>query len=328
MVKVSVIVPVYNVYEYIDKCLSSLVNQTFDDFEIIVVNDGSPDNSQEIIDRYVKNYPTIVRSFIKKNGGQGSARNLGIEKAYGKYIMFVDSDDTIEENIIERLYDAAVDNHYDIVICNNYVEYVDGTKVKDSDESIYSLGKYDYFFSKPAVWNKIFLRDLIVNNKILFREKLWYEDFDFTIKMYGLTDKVGFIKDYLYNYLWRNGSTMNNANIQRNLEILVAFDEIIKFYQMRGEYEKYYEYLEFLAIFNIYIATSVRVINIEADKKNKNKVISKINCYMKDNFPNFKKNKYVNQYLNKNRRLIFKLLNVKMYFAIKMIFGIKKNLRR
>ena len=91
--KVSVIVPVWNVEKYIIKCLDSLVNQTLKEIEIIVVNDGSPDNSQKIIDKYVKKYPDKVKSFIKENGGQGSARNLGIEKAKGEYISFVDKSD-------------------------------------------------------------------------------------------------------------------------------------------------------------------------------------------------------------------------------------------
>ena len=107
MVKVSIIVPVYNVEKYIKKCLDSLVNQTLKDIEIIVVNDGSPDNSQKIIDKYVKEYPTKVKSYITENGGQGSARNFGIYKATGEYILYVDSDDYIELNMAELLYKEA-----------------------------------------------------------------------------------------------------------------------------------------------------------------------------------------------------------------------------
>ena len=92
--KVSVIVPVYNVEKYIKKCLNSLVNQTLDEVEIVVVNDGSPDNSQKIIDEYTKKYKNI-KSYVKKNGGLSDARNYGIKKATGKYISFVDSDDYI-----------------------------------------------------------------------------------------------------------------------------------------------------------------------------------------------------------------------------------------
>ena len=93
--KVSIIVPVYGVEKYIDKCLDSLVNQTLKDIEIIVVNDGTKDNSQKIIDKYVKKYSNKVKSFIKENGGQGSARNYGLEKATGEYIWIIESDDFI-----------------------------------------------------------------------------------------------------------------------------------------------------------------------------------------------------------------------------------------
>ena len=98
-IKVSVIVPVYNVEKYLNQCLDSLVNQTLEDIEIIVVNDGSPDNSQSIIDDYVKRYPKKVFSYIKKNGGLSSARNFGVEKAKGEYLAFVDSDDYIKKDM-------------------------------------------------------------------------------------------------------------------------------------------------------------------------------------------------------------------------------------
>lgn len=327
MVKVSVIIPVYNVEKYIDRCLKSLVNQTFKDYEVIVVNDGSPDNSQKIIDKYTKKYHKLIKSVIKENGGQGSARNLGIELSKGKYVMFVDSDDYIEKTMIEELY-SKVEEGYDIVACNNYIEYENGQKLEDIDESIYFNKEKNYLFSKPAVWNKIFLKDIIVKNKIKFREKLWYEDFDFTINIYGLTDKIGFVPKPLYNYIIREGSTMNNSNIQRNLEIILAFDEIIKFYKSKKIYTKYYDYLEFLAIYNIYIATNVRVINAKADKKKKLEVINKINNYMYKNFPDFKNNKYIDEYLSKNKKVILKLMNNKHYSLINIIFKVKNTIRR
>ena len=120
--KVSVIVPVWGVEEYIDKCLNSLVNQTLEDIEIIVVNDESPDNSQLIIDNYVKQYPDKVKSFVKKNGGQGSARNFGLEKATGEYIGYVDSDDYIALDMYEKLYKKAKKEKADVVICDNFID--------------------------------------------------------------------------------------------------------------------------------------------------------------------------------------------------------------
>lgn len=107
MVKVSIIVPVYNVEKYLKKCLNSLVNQTLDDIEIIVVNDESPDNSQRIIDEFEKKYPSKIKTITKKNGGQGSARNEGLKVATGEYIGYVDSDDYISNTMFEKMYNTA-----------------------------------------------------------------------------------------------------------------------------------------------------------------------------------------------------------------------------
>ena len=117
MPKVSVIVPVYNVEKYIEKCLDSLVNQTLNNIEIIVVNDGSKDNSQDIIDKYCKKYKNI-KSFIKENGGLSDARNAGLDICTGEYITFVDSDDLIDKDFIKILYDISKQKDADIVACS------------------------------------------------------------------------------------------------------------------------------------------------------------------------------------------------------------------
>ena len=121
VVKISVIVPVYNVEKYLEKCLDSLVNQTLKDIEIIIVNDGSLDNSQEIIDKYAKKHKTI-KSYIKENGGLSDARNYGIKQASGKYISFIDSDDYVKENMYELMYNKLEEKNLkvsDYVDCDN-----------------------------------------------------------------------------------------------------------------------------------------------------------------------------------------------------------------
>ena len=126
--KVSVIVPVYNVEKYIKKCLNSLVNQTLDEVEIVVVNDGSPDNSQKIIDEYTKKYKNI-KSYVKENGGLSDARNYGIKRATGKYISFVDSDDYIRKDMLEKMYNYAIQKNFDVVVCDSINVYSDGTEI-------------------------------------------------------------------------------------------------------------------------------------------------------------------------------------------------------
>ena len=119
-IKVSVIVPVYNVEAYLERCLDSLVKQTLEEIEIIVVNDGTKDNSQAIIDRYAAAYPQKVISLIKENGGLSDARNYGIPYAHGEYIGFVDSDDYLNVTMYQKLYDRAAETDSDIVVCGYY----------------------------------------------------------------------------------------------------------------------------------------------------------------------------------------------------------------
>lgn len=322
-IKVSVIVPVYNVEKFIDKCLNSLVKQSLKEIEIIVVNDGSPDNSQKIIDKYVKKYPEKVQSFIKENGGQGSARNIGIVKAKGEYISFVDSDDFVEKDMYKKLYNKAKENNYDIVVCGNYNVSEDyQNKNIDAFINNYNTDLENIFFGKMAVWNKIYKRDILIKNKLEFKEKVWYEDLAFTLKAIMNSNTFAFIDEPLYDYLIREGSTMNNSNVQRNLEILDAFNDILSYIQ-HNKKEEYFSKIEFLAIDHIYISAIVRVLKAEADDKVKRETINKLIDYMNKKFPNYKNNKYINT-LSKNRKIIYKLINIKMYGLINLIFKVKK----
>lgn len=321
--KLSIIVPVYGVEKYIDKCLNSLVKQSLKEIEIIVVNDGTKDNSQKIIDKYVKKYPDKIKSYIKENGGQGSARNYGLKKASGEYIGYVDSDDFVEKDMYKKLYNKAKENNYDIVVCGNYNVSEDyQNKNIDAFINNYNTDLESIFFGKMAVWNKIYKRDILIKNKLEFKEKVWYEDLAFTLKAIMNSNTFAFIDEPLYDYLIREGSTMNNSNVQRNLEILDAFNDILSYIQ-HNKKEEYFSKIEFLAIDHIYISAIVRVLKAEADDKVKRETINKLIDYMNKKFPNYKNNKYINT-LSKNRKIIYKLINIKMYGLINLIFKVKK----
>ena len=321
--KLSIIVPVYGVEKYIDKCLNSLVKQSLKEIEIIVVNDGTKDNSQKIIDKYVKKYPDKIKSYIKENGGQGSARNYGLKKATGEYIGYVDSDDFVEKDMYKKLYNKAKENNYDIVVCGNYNVSEDyQNKNIDAFINNYNTDLENIFFGKMAVWNKIYKRDILIKNKLEFKEKVWYEDLAFTLKAIMNSNTFAFIDEPLYDYLIREGSTMNNSNVQRNLEILDAFNDILSYIQ-HNKKEEYFNKIEFLAIDHIYISAIVRVLKADSDKNIKKETIEKLINYMNKNFPNYKSNKYINT-LSKNRKIIYKLINIKMYGLINLIFKVKK----
>lgn len=321
MKKISAIVPVYNVEGYLEKCLDSLVNQTLKEIEIIVVNDGSKDNSQEIIDKYVKKYPKIMKSIIKENGGQGSARNIGMDKAKGEYISFIDSDDFVELDMFAKMYNKAKEKNSDIVICGN----------KNYSES-YSfisqeLPNHEILLGKFAVWNKIYKRKFIVNNDISFRCNCWYEDLDFTMDAYLVSNRIDFVDECFYNYLIRFGSTMNNNNIEKNLDLIDSFDSLIEYCNKKGIYEQNKDKIEFVCIHHIYIYAISRILNTKNKYNDKLKIINEFKKYMSTNFPYYKYNKYL-KLLPKNHYFIFKLINNKLYLLLYLLLKINQTIKK
>ena len=320
MKKVSIIVPVYNVEKYLTKCLDSLVNQTLSEIEIIIVNDGSPDNSKKIIDKYLKEYPNKIKYYEKANGGQGSARNLGLTKATGKYIGYVDSDDYVNPEMYEKMYQKACETDADIVMCSHTIVYEDTNKeiverlfLKTDNEQT------NCFFNNAGVCNKIYKRELL--NGFEFRSKVWYEDIDFVTKVIMNTSKIAYIDEGLYYYLLRQGSTMNNNNIEKNLDILLAFDSILAYIKKNKKFKNYYDEVTYLAINHIYIASIVRIINAKK-VTNRKAIIDKLITYMNDNFKDYRNNKYL-YLLDRNKKIIYNLINHKAYFLVRLIFIVK-----
>lgn len=197
--KISVIVPVYNVEEYISKCIDSILNQTINEqFEIIVVNDGSTDNSMNILNIY-KDKIKIVN---KSNGGLSSARNAGLEIAKGEYIIFVDSDDWLEEDFLESLYNFIKKDDLDVVFSGYKVYRENGniTKVKcvysediilNKDKAIEKLLSKRTF--RAEVWDDIYNREFLMKNKLFFTEGIINEDEDFTLRVLINSKKVGYL---------------------------------------------------------------------------------------------------------------------------------------
>ena len=212
MKKVSVIVPVYNVEQYLGRCLNSLINQTLKDIEIIIVNDGSTDNSQVIIDNYKNKYSEIIKVYNIKNVGAAKARNYALKYVTGEYIGFVDSDDYISEEMYEKLYNEAKIKEADIVCCN-YYRVIDEQKFnkktfgneKILKEELFDKNIYEanlLFDEVPYLWNKIFKTEIIKNNNIEFSEDLRiYEDLLFTYQAFQKANKVSGIDDAMYFYM-------------------------------------------------------------------------------------------------------------------------------
>lgn len=209
--KLSVIIPVYNVEEYLVETLDSVVNQTMDNYEIILVNDGSTDNSQSIIDDYAKRYENIV-SIYQENSGPGKARNKGIDVSRGEYIIFVDSDDIIPEDSLLKRYNHAIDNNADIAVCATHL--YDGEKDWPIKSHFLEEGPKDIRNDLELLWmmgpcNKIYKRELLQD--IRFPENINYgEDQVFVLKAYLKANKIYSSQYVGYYYRMRkeNGGSL------------------------------------------------------------------------------------------------------------------------
>ena len=280
--KISVIVPVYNVEKYIKKCLDSLVNQTLDGVEIIVVNDGSPDNSQNIIDEYTKKYKN-VKSYIKENGGLSDARNYGIKKATGKYISFVDSDDYIRNDMLEIMYNYAIKEDLDVVVCDSINVYDNGSEILIKSNNNYSDNDVrNYIISPPMACTRLFKKTIF--DKIQFKKNIYYEDLEMTPKVVNITDKIGFVSEGLYYYVQRDGSIMKQNVF--NKKLLNIFD-VLKSNKDLLE-DKFPEEIEYMYITHLLRTASLRFLNYDNGKE----YIYKIHNIMKEYFPKWKNNVY------------------------------------
>lgn len=312
--KVSIIVPVYNVENYLEKCLKSLVEQTLEDLEIIIVNDGSTDKSQKIIDKYAKKYSNII-SIEKENGGVSEARNLGLKKAKGEYIGFLDSDDWVDKNMYKKLYQKAKSEDFDIVACDTYAVYPDKLEKISSNIRHDNVSNKELMIDAYAViWNKIYKKDLIKG--ITFKKGMNFcEDVEFLYMVYSKVKKVGVIHEPLHNYLQREGS-LTYVYDKKLYKLIEAMDDIIEYYKKNKIFEEYKDELEYTYARYLYATFLKRIAktkNKEEFKKAVNIVIEKVN----KEFPNYKKNSYLKELKPKNLYIKnFNKLLSKMVFIV------------
>lgn len=316
--KVSIIVPVYNVEKYLDKCLYSLANQTLKNIEIIVVNDGTKDNSQNIIDKYTKKYKNI-KSFIKENGGLSDARNYGIKKATGKYIGFVDSDDYIDLTMYEKLYNKIISDDYDVAICDLYrvfdkkLLYTSSNLKKDllNKDEINKAMLNIY----PTAWNKLYKKELFEN--IQFKKNVWFEDVELLYRIFPKFKKIGVVNEPLYYYVQREGAITSKVNL-KIYDYIDNFNGVIEFHKNNKTYNEYKEILEYSYVRYIYATFMKRVLNFDY-KEYKNALDIAIKN-VKINFENYRFNKYFYTSLKGIYLILFNKYTAIIIYKIKHIF--------
>lgn len=221
---ISVIITMYNVQKYARQCIDSVIHQTYQNLEIILVDDGSPDSVGEICDEYAK-IDDRVRVFHKKNGGISSARNYGIDVAKGEWITFVDGDDWVEPDMYESLYKTATENNVKVSACLFYEDYKDGSReqICTSKTSIFE-GREEIFRAvvvdsalRGFAWNKLFRKDFLMEG-YRFEEGKNYEDVRFTKYVILNAPSVALVKKHLYHYRQRKNSIAHTDNLKNAID--------------------------------------------------------------------------------------------------------------
>ena len=230
MIKISVIVPVYNTEKYLSKCLDSLVNQTLAEMEIIVVNDGSLDDSQKIIENYAQRYPNKIKAYKKENGGLSDARNFGIQQAKGEFVGFVDSDDYVELQMFESMYEKAKEHQAQMVLCDLVKVNEKGEAFRDLPQSPQLPEKINLkddftIFGEMSCFacNKIFKADLFEHHK--FKKGIHFEDIELIPQLVLNSKVLAKINQPYYKYFERQDS-ITRTHTEKGLDMFLAVENV------------------------------------------------------------------------------------------------------
>lgn len=320
----SVVIPVYNVMEYLEKCVQSVLDQTCSDYEIILVDDGSTDDSGKLCDTLAAATPDKVRVIHQENGGLGAARNTGLEHADGEYLVFIDSDDYVAPNMLEKLSQKMDAMSADIYTFGFRTDKNGDTSAVFVDhlpeDRVFTLADTpELLLALPNAWTRIYRKTLFLETGIRYPSRVWFEDIRTTTKLFAQAKGIAAVNEPFYYYVIREGSIMNNSKIARNHEIIDALDDVLNYYKEHDLFERYRDELCRMTIDHVLIAASVRV--LRADPKHP--LLKEFYQYTQQHFPNFTQNKYLGQ-LPKNKRLVYELVRRKHYRTVALLFRIKK----
>ena len=319
-IKVSVIVPIYNTEKFLKKCIESILNQALQEIEIILINDGSTDNSHTICFEYAKKYSEKIKYINNKNIGCSATRNLGIELAQGEYIAFVDSDDYIEKEMYEEMYIKSQKTASDIVICGFRYIY------EKEKEVFIPKKEYSYLDIKNKlsyVWNKLFKKELLIKNNIIFPlESHYCEDFVFSFENLISTEKISSLENVMYNYVLHGNNSIYNFN--KKLDTKISFSKVYNYLKEKNMLKNkfimkyFFQNFYYSGIKNIFRSLlNPKIISINDTKKY---LILYKNMFKEIEFISFKEKVLIFYYEN----LVYFIREFHLYFFLKKIKNILK----
>lgn len=318
--KVSIIIPVYNVEKYLEKCLDSVINQTYKQIEIIIINDGSNDATLDIIKKYSKENKKI-KYISQKNSGQSIARNKGLSIATGDYIMFVDGDDYIDESMVEELIKPCLeDKEIEISFCDYYLDN-EGEKIFDyviKEKNI--ILKKAFVLSAPSPCLKLFKREILENFK--FPENIIYEDLASIPILLAKSNKIFYVRKHLYYYRQHSNSTTRNMKYNsKKMDIIKASQTLIDSFKADKKLKEYKQEIEFLIIQHLVLMGGLRFSRYPKPKQK----LKMIKQFINENKIDIKGNIYYHKLTKERKKLIKIILNANVIGCY--IFFIKRKLK-
>jgi glycosyltransferase involved in cell wall biosynthesis len=297
-IKLSIIVPVYNVEKYLHRCMDSLVNQTLKDIEIICINDGSKDGCLDILKSYKEKYPDKIVIHDKQNEGVWKGRFDGIRLAGGEYITFTDSDDYVTLDYAEKLYKAARNSKADISICGFYrvdtdTQHVFSTEMTKHAGKVIDMNKNpeDILSINGALWNKIYKAEILKNMDNLPNPPKILDDMMFLLLVFLRTKRMVFISDPLYYYMVRQNSIMMTIKKEQVISTQNAMVDVKNIYSNNKQGKKLLPVLDAMAFLHFALSLMFRV---SYDKSSNFSDEMKANeKYLDSNFPTWRKSKYL-----------------------------------
>ena len=317
MKRVTVIVPVYNVEKYLERCLDSLLAQTYENVSVLVVNDGSTDGSQKIIDAYKERYPEKFICYEKENTGIATTRNFGIDHVESELMMFVDSDDYVEKDMVETCVTLMEKEDSDVVVFSYLQEYLsdgssevihnripDGTYTLKDTPSLLAL-------SSNSCWGKLYKTEVFRKNHIRFPDGLIYEDLGTTPKVLYYAGKISYLDKPMYRYqVGVPGQIMSRIHDD---DVITIGERLVQFFKERNEFDTYYDELYYITYLNI--TDILRAAMMQNNRDFAYKLIDRANDYREKYFP-----KPLNRYSlvsDKRDRIYLNRSLSKLYYRMK-----------
>lgn len=314
--KVSIVIPVYNVEQYLAYCLDSVFGQTLTEIEVIAVNDGSTDGSLEILKTYEAAHSEQMTVYSTENRGVSHARNYGLQRVHGEFVLFVDSDDFLEPEMCEKLYLKAIQDQNDVVLCNYYAAYYNPEREKfiKKTSRAYHINfstnfnlheqKYQLTHISPFPWDKLYKRTLL--QKFSFPEGMRFEDLAVIYRIMCAANSIGVLKEYLYNYRKTSAGSFLSSFSEGTLDIIRALNTLTDGLRTDGYFEEFYEEIEFICVRHIFVRYhSMFQLANRGKLELKLRLVSASYDFLDNNFKGWQNNHYLRYSTSRNMRSKF-----------------------